>query len=622
MSLVKNVLGAGTSQYTHFLGILKGYRTGEIAVEDVIDQISTVFQGDPELTLGFNTFLPDEYKIELHSNEAAEGSYVEGDNSNKQKKQKATSKRAKVLNDESSIILPQIKRQRLVHHIPKNRVTTSTRVMLSPLSSKKQSSDLLYDYDPLADETFTTWPPRHDVLCKICKEPTDSISNKDPVLLCEQKGCNAEFHLGCLPSNLVTETNGIRNIPEGEIYCKSCAEDGATTVLEKYFDRVDYARSHYSCSRAYVMALLENQMKANPDGNRRIGQKNGNDDLNCPPHSELWGAFELSNLSFSAEEHQENDCESPKSSGASFLVGKPVRLYNNLDNEYHVGRIVDWRSCSAYPDFPGNEPSASDDNHVPINDLPFFGTGMISTCEFLVRFPAGVSGRRKQLLKWIVLEEHSLAVGIRLIEGRTSKTWAPAMILARSSLELVPVRKHLHEDNDTKAKDETEKPLKQFWALASFFGRETHAFLDLNDEARDLISNDIIDGDLSGSNQLSGNSGPNHQYPLASISVPLALALAEKDEQQRCKEWISKMLNDPMHPLTLVASDEYSVEMRLQEERKVLQPIGIGLDRMWLATLANEKLQAFDDSKDALISIEHKPVASISAAMAVLQSKR
>jgi hypothetical protein len=33
-------------------------------------------------------------------------------------------------------------------------------------------------------------------------------------------------------------------------------------------------------------------------------------------------------------------------SPAEFLIGKPVRLYCNLDNEYHSGRILDWRTCS------------------------------------------------------------------------------------------------------------------------------------------------------------------------------------------------------------------------------------------------------------------------------------
>lgn len=622
VALVKTTLGAGTLQYKNFLAILKGYRTGEIAVYDVIDQISDMFQGDKTLTLGFNTFLPDDYKIELSSDDddepEAEGADTEEDESNESKQKISVKKRAARIPNNVAIVSSS-KRRRLVHLIPKNRVTPSTRVLLSPITSKKRpSDDLLYGYDPLADKSFTAYPPQHDVVCKICEAATDSIvtSNNDLVLLCDQKGCNAEYHLGCLPSSLVSETNGVRDVPDGEIYCKRCAEIGATAVLEKYFDRGDYARSHYSCSRAYVISLLGNQMRANPEGNLQ-GEKNGNDGLNSPPRSELWRAFNLSNLALNGKDNGQSDKNVtvvPCSAGAAFLVGKPVRLYNNLDNEYHVGRIVDWRSCSAYPDFSGNEPSASDGNTVSINDLEYFGTGVISTCEFLVKFPAGVNGRRKELLKWIVLEEHSLAVGISLIQGKVSKSkaWTPAMILARTSLELVPVRQHLHEDQESgelfaKLKDKTAE---QCWALASFFGQETHALLDLNNEARDLMSNYSGDEDSDGSEKL------------ISVAVPLALALVERDEQQRCKEWNNKILNDSKHPLALVANDEYSTQLRLEKERKASLPIELGIDRMWLANLANNASQTSDESKDALMRITYQPVASISTAMAKLQSKR
>lgn len=628
VALVKQTLGAGTGQYQNFLTILKGYRTGEIAVHDVIDQISALFRGDSELILGFNTFLPEDYKIELPSDDEPGGTDAEDDESNNEENNKKmpAKKKARIPNS----VIVTTKRRRLVHQIPKNRVTSSTRVLLSPLTSKRQPTDLLYDYDPLADKSFTAYPPQHDVVCKICNGATDSVatSSNELVLLCDQKGCNAEYHLGCLPSSLVSKTNsGERDVPEGEIYCKSCAEDGATTVLEKYFDRVDYARSHYSCSRAYVVSLLENQMRANPEGNLLKGEKSGDDDLNCPPRSELWGAFEMKN-NLTVDSKGDGDSENSTTSkfaGAAFLVGKSLRLYNNLDNEYHVGRIVDWRSCSAYPGFSANEPSASEDNTVSINDLEYFGTGVVSTCEFLVRFPAGVNTRRRELLKWIVLEEHSLAIGIWLIEGKVSKTWTPAMVLARTSLELVPVRKHLDEDDSgelfAKLKDKTTKSgQKQYWALASFFGQEKYAVLDLNNKARDLISNCNSDEALNGREKQLGNTGPLSRHPLASVSVPLALALAERDEQQRCERWNKTVLHDPKHPIALVACDEYST--LLKKEGKTSLPIELGIDRVWLATLARRQNQTFHESRDALMSVKHHPVGSVSKAMALLQSRR
>jgi hypothetical protein len=34
---------------------------------------------------------------------------------------------------------------------------------------------------------------------------------------------------------------------------------------------------------------------------------------------------------------------------AEFLVGKFVTIYNNLDNDYHVGHIVDWHRLPPPP---------------------------------------------------------------------------------------------------------------------------------------------------------------------------------------------------------------------------------------------------------------------------------
>ena len=35
---------------------------------------------------------------------------------------------------------------------------------------------------------------------------------------------------------------------------------GAASVLAGYFDKVDFERSHFSCNRTYVTALLEKPM--------------------------------------------------------------------------------------------------------------------------------------------------------------------------------------------------------------------------------------------------------------------------------------------------------------------------------------------------------------------------
>jgi hypothetical protein len=90
---------------------------------------------------------------------------------------------------------------------------------------------------------------------------------------------------------------------------------------------------------------------------------------------------------------------------------------------------------------------------VRIKDLQYYGVGPLSTCEFLVRFPSGPQGRKRELLRWIMLEEHSLTIGVSLIQGKTSKPngggggiWRPATLLACSALELVAIRPLLCED--------------------------------------------------------------------------------------------------------------------------------------------------------------------------------
>jgi hypothetical protein len=157
--------------------------------------------------------------------------------------------------------------------------------------------------------------------CRLCKGKRDAVavSNDEPVLLCEQKGCNAEYHLGCLyeyhprlfrrtrrnddaaagdvegdassagdddhdcvvdaPASKVDGTadedgakspqtkGGPLAIPSGEIYCAECHFMGAASVLARYLDKVEEERSHFACNRAYVTALLEKHMTENPDGN-------------------------------------------------------------------------------------------------------------------------------------------------------------------------------------------------------------------------------------------------------------------------------------------------------------------------------------------------------------------
>ncbi|KAM9917618.1 hypothetical protein OXX80_013216, partial [Metschnikowia pulcherrima] len=53
-----------TDVYNNFLDIMKDFKSQSIDTPGVIDRVSSLFRGHPNLIQGFNTFLPPGYKIE------------------------------------------------------------------------------------------------------------------------------------------------------------------------------------------------------------------------------------------------------------------------------------------------------------------------------------------------------------------------------------------------------------------------------------------------------------------------------------------------------------------------------------------------------------------------------
>lgn len=62
---VKTQFSAHPNVYNQFLDIMKEFKAQTIDTAEVIRRVSTLFEGRRELILGFNTFLPPGYKIEL-----------------------------------------------------------------------------------------------------------------------------------------------------------------------------------------------------------------------------------------------------------------------------------------------------------------------------------------------------------------------------------------------------------------------------------------------------------------------------------------------------------------------------------------------------------------------------
>ena len=62
---VKMEFGDRPHIYNEFLDIMKNFKSQQIDTPGVIRAVSELFHGNKKLVLGFNTFLPEGYKIEL-----------------------------------------------------------------------------------------------------------------------------------------------------------------------------------------------------------------------------------------------------------------------------------------------------------------------------------------------------------------------------------------------------------------------------------------------------------------------------------------------------------------------------------------------------------------------------
>nr|XP_046250150.1 paired amphipathic helix protein Sin3a-like [Scatophagus argus] len=66
---VKRKFGNQPQVYNDFLDIMKEFKSQSIDTPGVINRVSQLFKGHPDLIMGFNTFLPPRYKIEVQTND-------------------------------------------------------------------------------------------------------------------------------------------------------------------------------------------------------------------------------------------------------------------------------------------------------------------------------------------------------------------------------------------------------------------------------------------------------------------------------------------------------------------------------------------------------------------------
>ncbi|KAJ1563854.1 Transcriptional regulatory protein sin3, partial [Nowakowskiella sp. JEL0078] len=68
LDLVKGEFPDCPEVYNKFLEIMKDFKSQAIDTPGVIQRVSSLFRGHPQLIIGFNTFLPPGYKIEPTNN--------------------------------------------------------------------------------------------------------------------------------------------------------------------------------------------------------------------------------------------------------------------------------------------------------------------------------------------------------------------------------------------------------------------------------------------------------------------------------------------------------------------------------------------------------------------------
>jgi hypothetical protein len=457
------------------------------------------------------------------------------------------------------------------HHPPKNHDPNTIPLLSQYLNeSSSSSSSCLYNRsgsrptddatEPMPEPMLPTpyglsipdEPPRN--VCCGCLgardknlHPEDDEEEEEPVLLCEGTHCHREYHLGCCIPSLAA-------VPEDSWFCQDCSSEGSIQLLRDYLDAADAAKAKFvqeqheqeeDNTQDYVQYLL-----------RKDSEEANISDLNRFPESELerggmTHALALCDPSKLARTRRGNEMREPLS--ASDCVGKPIRMYNPIANQYHTGRIVDVR----IPSCLGASTSSSSFWNV----------------EFLVRFTAGKDDRKVHYHHWIVLEEHCIAIGSTLVWARLKGgTWTPGLVWLRTSRELITVQQLLKESEGEIFYEYCQKPQQhhqqqqqqgllisrdgsfptkkkhKVFALVRSFGiPEKYDLVNVRDQCTSLKSTTKPIHDI-----LVNDKNPN-------VLLAYQLALVEEQEQDRVRTWQSMTPTHPMHPSVFSSSDWYGL---------------------------------------------------------------
>lgn len=318
------------------------------------------------------------------------------------------------------------------------------------------------------------------------KHAEESKKPRDPsVNLCDCVGCCRESH------------------PDSEPYCEDCSPKGFTCALMKYLIQSDKDKQKFmkeaqgSSYQDYIQHLFE--IEALED------------------YSKGCIGFPISELYFANHDTQNINQDSYGRSYSPLMdtfLGKPVRLFVPSIDAYHTGRIIDYRRLLMKEPF--------------CTDL----AAELNTTEFLIQFSAGKEGRKVSYHHWIMIEEHALAIGMKLVwELSADEAQVPAMIWLPSTRELVTTQMKFYKTeescggtDDLIAMFRDDKFVSEYAIVRRFGVSEQFRLTNVKNKCIPF---------RYGSNDDTKMDHVNSPM----IALQVLMAMTEIEEQKRVREW-------------------------------------------------------------------------------------
>ncbi|KPM05974.1 paired amphipathic helix protein Sin3a-like protein [Sarcoptes scabiei] len=162
--------------YNDFLDIMKEFKSQSIDTPGVIQRVSNLFKGNPELIVGFNTFLPPGYKIEIHSNDQVNVSMPNSTNVVLMSTNPLSSSHQQ--QQQSSVAAPIVGGQNIHHQLSSGNlvrgtiVTNQPQIIQTTPSNHQQSSSTFSIQDSTSLSQISVTLPSNVVANPIINTPS------------------------------------------------------------------------------------------------------------------------------------------------------------------------------------------------------------------------------------------------------------------------------------------------------------------------------------------------------------------------------------------------------------------------------------------------------------------